>query len=407
MANAIDKVIKIASEEVGYLEKKSNSQLYDKTANAGYGNYTKYAYEFDTKYSGFYNGRKNGHPWCDCFNDWCHVQSFGVEKAKEILFQPSKSLGAGCKYSAQYYRNNGRFFTTPKVGDQIFFGSVGSESHTGIVYKVDSLKVYTIEGNTRDEAGVIVNGGGVYKKEYSLSDPEIAGYGRPKYEAVKQTSSSSPSTSASRSYLMKGDKGDEVKKMQENLIKLGYSCGSTGADGDFGTNTEVAVKNFQKANGLVVDGKYGKASKSKAEELLKQLEAKPVGKIDTIKEVQNWANAEYNANIEEDGLYGAQTKKALVKILQTELNQTYGSKLVVDGIWGEKTKAACKTLKVGANNDVVAVLQALLICNKIDGVYVDGIYGNATATAVGKYQSKNALTADKMAGKNTFAKLCG
>ena len=39
---AIDKVIKIADAEVGYLEKKSNSNLYDKTANAGSNNYTKY-----------------------------------------------------------------------------------------------------------------------------------------------------------------------------------------------------------------------------------------------------------------------------------------------------------------------------------------------------------------------------
>lgn len=37
---AIDKVIQIAEWEVGYLEKKSNSQFEDKTANAGSNNYT-------------------------------------------------------------------------------------------------------------------------------------------------------------------------------------------------------------------------------------------------------------------------------------------------------------------------------------------------------------------------------
>lgn len=412
MMDAINKVITIALSEVGYIEKKSNSQLYDKTANAGYNNYTKYAYEFDTKYPTFYNTKKNGAAYCDIFVDWVFVKAFGEAKAKELLYQPSKSLGAGCTYSARYYKNNGRFFASPKVGDQIFFGVVGKEKHTGIVYKVDNIKVYTIEGNTREESGVIPNGGGVYKKEYRLNDQEIVGYGRPKYEAVEQPSvkpstSTSAATSSPRSYLMKGDKGNKVKEMQKNLIKLGYSCGSYGADGNFGSGTELAVKNFQKANGLVVDGKYGKASKAKAEELLKQMEAKPINKTDTIKEVQNWMNTKYKSNIVEDGLYGVKTKKALVKILQTELNQTYGSKLVVDGIWGAKTRAACKTLKVGINNDVVAVLQAFLICNKIDGVCVNGKYDNATADAVGKYQSKNALTVDKMAGKNTFAKLCG
>ena len=39
---AIDKLIEIAKTEIGYLEKSSNSQLDDKTANAGTANYTKY-----------------------------------------------------------------------------------------------------------------------------------------------------------------------------------------------------------------------------------------------------------------------------------------------------------------------------------------------------------------------------
>lgn len=39
---AIDKLIQTADNEVGYLEKSSNSQLDDKTANAGMNNYTKY-----------------------------------------------------------------------------------------------------------------------------------------------------------------------------------------------------------------------------------------------------------------------------------------------------------------------------------------------------------------------------
>ena len=45
MANTVDKVLKVAEAEVGYLEKKSNAFLNDKTANAGSANYTKYTYE--------------------------------------------------------------------------------------------------------------------------------------------------------------------------------------------------------------------------------------------------------------------------------------------------------------------------------------------------------------------------
>ena len=38
-----------------------------------------------------------------------------------------------------------------------------------------------------------------------------------------------------KNYLAMGDKGDAVKTMQTMLIKLGYSCGKYGADGDFGS----------------------------------------------------------------------------------------------------------------------------------------------------------------------------
>ena len=40
---SIDKVLTIARQEIGYMEKRSNSQLDSKTANAGSSNYTKYA----------------------------------------------------------------------------------------------------------------------------------------------------------------------------------------------------------------------------------------------------------------------------------------------------------------------------------------------------------------------------
>ena len=58
-------------------------------------------------------------------------------------------------------------------------------------------------------------------------------------------------------------KGEDVKALQGALIAKGYSCGGTGADGEFGKNTESAVKRFQKAAGLAVDGKAGKNTVAK------------------------------------------------------------------------------------------------------------------------------------------------
>lgn len=68
-----------------------------------------------------------------------------------------------------------------------------------------------------------------------------------------------PPTTTTRSYLMKGDKGEKVKQLQENLNYMCYFCGE--ADGDFGTKTETALKKFQKDYALTTDGKYGEMSK--------------------------------------------------------------------------------------------------------------------------------------------------
>lgn len=56
----------------------------------------------------------------------------------------------------------------------------------------------------------------------------------------------------------KGSSGADVKKLQEALVAAGYDVGSTGADGVYGAKTEAAVKAYQKANGLTVDGIAGK-----------------------------------------------------------------------------------------------------------------------------------------------------
>ncbi len=51
--------------------------------------------------------------------------------------------------------------------------------------------------------------------------------------------------------------GGDVKNLQKALAARGYSCVKTGMDGKFGDNTEGAVKRFQEAKGLKVDGGVG------------------------------------------------------------------------------------------------------------------------------------------------------
>ena len=128
-------VLAIAAAEIGYHEKKSNSQLDNPTANAGSANYTKYARDFDEKYPKWYNGKKNGYAWCDCFVDYCFIYTFGLELGMAMTFQPKKGAGAGCTYSMGYYKKAGRFFKDPQPGDQIFFTNDGGASsyHTGPV----------------------------------------------------------------------------------------------------------------------------------------------------------------------------------------------------------------------------------------------------------------------------------
>lgn len=57
--------------------------------------------------------------------------------------------------------------------------------------------------------------------------------------------------------LKKGSTGEEVARMQRVLIALGYDCGASGADGDYGSSTAAAVRAFQYDKNLKVDGVAG------------------------------------------------------------------------------------------------------------------------------------------------------
>lgn len=239
------KVISLALTQVGYHEQGNN--------------FTKYAQELD-RISGFYNGPKNGYAWCDVFVDWCFVKAYGVVGAKELLCQPDNSCGAGCLYSANYFKAKGRFFrNNPQPGDQIFFSyQEGEVSHTGLVVEVSSYGVITVEGNTSDM---------VAKRSYALSDARIFGYGRPDWgaEAAEPTPVPEPDPAPAPEepklgglpMLRQGDIGEIVRAAQILLNGRGASVGKWGADGEFGPMTKEAVLAFQRRNGLEVDGIIG------------------------------------------------------------------------------------------------------------------------------------------------------
>lgn len=285
MSYTASKLIAIAEAEVGYLEKKSNSNLDSKTGNAGSKNYTKYARDLHN--AGYYQANKNGYEWCEVFNDWCHWIASGKDAklAQEVIYQTGL-YGAGCTWSAKCYRDAGRWYTTPQVGDQAYFGAKGNEYHTGIVSKVTDTKVYIIEGNTSGASGVVSNGGGVCEKSYALGYAKIAGYGRPNYAAEEakpvdtypleqfvmdvqeacgaavdgiagpETIGKTVTLSASKNRTHAA-----VKPVQKRLHALGYTMVGN-ADGIAGPKFTAAVIAFQEDNRCWVDGEITAKNKT-------------------------------------------------------------------------------------------------------------------------------------------------
>ena len=258
---AIDRLIATAEAEIGYLEKKSNKDLDNKTANAGSANYTKFNRDLKA-WTGV--GSLNAQ-WCQAFVDWVFITAFGLELAKKLIYTWTNYTPTGSNAFKKRDRYIKRGSGKPKRGDVIYFYSTskGRIGHVGIVYKVTSSTVYTIEGNTSGASSLVINGGGVKKKSYSLTSSYIDGYGSVDYSAIEGADITVPEAVVLKlgdRLLSNGDEGEDVKELQQALISLGYSCGSYGADGEFGDCTEMAVRAFQKDHGCEVDGEYGPES---------------------------------------------------------------------------------------------------------------------------------------------------
>lgn len=245
MNKAIKKVILIAKNEIGYLEKKSNSQLDSKTANAGSNNYTKYWRDIKPSYQ--------GQPWCACFVSWCFMKAFGLNKAKKLLKHWPYVY---CPTMSGLFMLN----ANPKVGDIVIFKHNGTFTHTGLVTAVVGDRFYTIEGNTSGASGIIANGGGVCAKSYLNSQMPGTKFCTPDWKIVNRTSTN---TSTGGKYMFEpktvvaGSTGLSVLLLQEILVARKFK-GKDGKelelDRSAGTNTIYALNAYKKSRGMKQDG---------------------------------------------------------------------------------------------------------------------------------------------------------
>ncbi|MDN4525310.1 peptidoglycan-binding protein [Fictibacillus fluitans] len=144
-----------------------------------------------------------------------------------------------------------------------------------------------------------------------------------------------PAPSSSSTVLEKGSRGEDVKELQTYLNYLGFDCGKV--DGIFGADTEKAVKEFQKAQKLTVDGYAGKntlssLSRAYAAKKLKNLYSRPLKLDKQYMKGEDVKVVQQKLGITADGIYGPKSEKA-VKDFQG------ANKLGIDGVVGPKTWA--------------------------------------------------------------------
>lgn len=232
--------------------------------------------------------------------------------------------------------------------------------------------------------------------------------------------SSSTSISSTKSYLSLGDTGSEVKSLQHKLNKLGYkgvNGKSLAEDGQFGNNTEYAVRTFQADAKIEIDGKAGKGTMNAIDSKIEALQ-KPTNQSNSttstttqlIKNAQIHLNNFVGCNIKTDGVLGQETMQTFRKAVQVALNKDLGCNLKIDGIIGSNSKAALKkvALKTGSKGYLVTVVEIGMLLNNIDpkGVECPGSFGSGLESGLKCFQAKKGLVQDSIVGYNTLMALC-
>ena len=301
MAQNPNKVVEVAKSQVGYLEKKSNSDLDSKTGNAGRSNYTKYGEWYGV----------NPALWCAQFVCWCFAQAYG-SIAKEML---CGGYSAACETMRSRFIKAGRYDKTPKVGSCIFFSGTrhAGANHIGIVWKVDGSRIYTIEGNTSGANGVVDNGGGVALKSYSKSYSRIMGYGHPNFDIGETTTSTTTNTTTSKPNTT------TTKPAQKPSNKIEV-------DGEWGkATTRAAQRVFSTTIDGIVSKQIAKYKKYMPNCLTSSWQFKSSGYhggSQLIKAIQKWCGAE------QDGLVGPSTIKKFQRKLGVKADGYIGGQTV-------------------------------------------------------------------------------
>lgn len=250
----VKEILALAKKQVGVTESPKNSD--------------------NVKYNTWWYGKKvkGNYPWCCVFVNWL-FHELDSDKifcdGKKVGYVPAVHEWAKANKLVVYDRTKAAStIKNGKPGDLIIFDWLGnhrSRDHIGIIVSKNKDGSYnTIEGNTSPtNAGSQGYGDGVYKKVRATKF--ISAIIRPKY-GVKEFTGELP-VLPKRGYFKGGDKGDEVLKLKKFLTwATEYNLNN---DKVLGSGSVKAIKSFQKNNGLVVDGIFGKDSMNVAKKILK------------------------------------------------------------------------------------------------------------------------------------------
>ena len=206
--------------------------------------------ENDVPYNTHYYGREVSgpdYPWCMAFI-WDGFQRCGLSG---LFIGGGKS--AYCPHVVQWAREHGRWVTDEyRAGDLLFYdwNNDGQADHVGFCTGSSNGRVDSVEGNVSDAVCVT----------HCLPGTVMGAY-RPEYEGE---AGGDTADDTFLPLIRRGNVVGAVLSIQVLLIyKWRISCGVDGADGDFGPNTENAVKAFQRHFGLEEDGIVGPATLKK------------------------------------------------------------------------------------------------------------------------------------------------
>ena len=159
------------------------------------------------------------------------------------------------------------------VGALVFCGTDSNKSHVG-VYTGDGL----VTEASGTKAGVIQSDLTASKWKYWGLIKGVTYEFIPGEKPAEKPAEPAKDTGTALPTIRKGNKNKYVTQLQKDLVTLGYNLGICGVDGDFGTATEKAVKEFQRDHQLTQDGVVGPATWAAIQAAVNKAAEKPAEK---------------------------------------------------------------------------------------------------------------------------------